>query len=250
MIEELTKVAEWFPAAATQIYKTAAANGTAVALLRNADTKTSVSMITALRSIYGVEALYWEPETIWITLQRDYDIDLAVDDRDKLEAGIALIRNPAFFWDSIVFQRSVQALNDEIYDPECLQECHPAHMSWAMYEATLLRGLDPETDARPEVDEDVQQYMAVCLYRAGYLYPPTYMEMVADNLEHLLPEESRPMVWELKKSWANVNKRALSERKFEESPLDIQLAQLSSCYLYVRQRAEGMSREITALATS
>ena len=121
-------------------------------------------------------------------------------------------------------------------------------MAWAAYEGTLLRGMDPEDpETVPEFDEDVQQYIAVCLQRAGYVYPPNRLQMVSDNLAAMLPEESREFVANVKKSWEGLDKGALQERTFPENPLGVQLAQLSSCYLYVQEQAESLAKDAVSL---
>lgn len=227
--------------------KTAARAQIARDLLKNAKGKSATALLMSLRNLHGIDVLYWEPETIWLTLERDNGIVLSIEARDKIQAGISLIRNPAFFWDNLVFQRTVQSLNGEVYDPETLQECHPGYMSWAVYEAILLRGMDPDSDAVPELDEDVQQYVAVCLKRAGYVYPPYQLKAVEDNLRGLLPPESADFIDEVKKSWERLDKEALQDREFQEDPLGVQLAQLASCYMYVKQEAEEMAEDVLAL---
>jgi hypothetical protein len=250
MIEEdLASITEWMPTAAPEICKLASANGQAVEVLRTSDDSTATALIMALRALYGVDFLYWEPETLWMTLLRDHVLDLSLEDRNRIMAAISIIRNPAFFWDNLVFQRGVKSLCGEMFDPECLLECHPAQMSWAMYEAILLRGMDPDSEARPEVDEDVQQYIAVCLLRAGYVTPPRSLESAEEALLDMLPEENRDFAREVKKSWAHLDKKALSERRFGEDALDVQLAQLASCYLYVNLRAQHMAAEVSRLTS-
>lgn len=248
--KDLEQFAEAFPRIADSMCKTAAANGQALQILKTPNDSTAVTLIMALKALYGVEVLYWEPETIWITLDREHGIDLTLEDRNKIMAAIAVIRCPSFFWDSLVFQKSVKAFCGILYDPECLLECHPAEMSWAMYEAKLLRGLDPDKlEEQPEVDEDVQQYIAVCLLRAGFVYPPRNLDMVAENLREMLPEENREFADTVKKSWVHLDKGVLPDRRFGEDAMDVQLAQLASCYLYVKERSERMAEEISRLVT-
>jgi hypothetical protein len=212
---------------------------------RTSETSAS-ALLMALRTLYGIESLFWESETIWLTLGKD-KIEVQEDDRNKLQAALTLLHNPAFFWDNIVFQRTVQALNSQPFDPETLQECHPAHMAWAVYEATLIRGLDPEDPGVAEIDEDVQQYMAVCLKRAGFVYPPEQLLMVEDNLANMLSKEQLPFIETVKKTWSHVNKKVLRDRVFQEDPLDVQLMRLASVYEYVKERGKFMAADIVAL---
>jgi hypothetical protein len=229
--------------------KTAARTAIAKEYLSSPEGRSAVVLIMSLRNLYGIDVLYWEPDTIWLTLERDSNIILSAEARDKIQAGISLIRNPAFYWDNLVFQRTCQSLNSELYDAETLQECHPGHMAWAIYEASLLRGHDPDDDALPELDEDVQQYAAVCLQRAGYVYPPSQLKSVADNLRHLLPSEKGPFIDEVKKTWDRLDKGALLDRNFQEDPIGIQLAQLASCYIYVKEEAEKLATDVLQLDT-
>ncbi len=243
----LDKLTEKCAALQGYTVKTAARGVVARDFLRNHEGRSATALLMSLYNLFGSEVLFWEPETLWLTLERDEKIDLDVESRDKVLAAIALIRNPAFFWDSLVFQRTTQSLNGELYDPEALQECHPAHMAWALYEAAILRGMDPETGAVPELDEDVQQYAAVCLRRAGYVLPPTQLRAVGDNLEALLAKDAGDFIAEVKKSWEQVDKGALPYRKFQEDPLGVQLAQLASCYLYVQEQAERLAEDVLAI---
>ena len=242
----LEKIAQAFSSLENYLVKTASREAIADELLAKADSVSAIGLVMALRSKYGIEFLYWEPETTWVTLDKD-GFDLSELSRDKVQAGLTAIHNPAFFWDNLAFQRTVQAFNSVPYDPETLQECHPAHMAWAVYEATLFRGIDPDDSAIPELDEDVQQYVAVCLKRAGMVCPPSILSPVADNLMEMLPESSRDFAQKVKKSWQHLDKEALQERKFSEDPLGVQLAQLAACHLYEREQAENMARDVLRL---
>jgi len=250
MDQLLNKFAELCTTLTNYSVKTAAREVVARGFLRESEGKHAAVLLMALRNLHGIDVLYWEPETIWRTLERDDKIDLSVEARDKIQAAISLIRNPAFYWDNLVFQRTVQALNGEIYDPETLQECHPGYMAWAIYEASLLRGMDPDSEALPELDEDVQQYAAVCLQRAGYVYPPSQLKPVADNLRKLLPSEQRQFIDDVKKSWDRLDKEALPDRQFKEDPRGVQLAQLASCYIYVQEQVNALATDVMALETT
>lgn len=247
MLDTLTKFATKVACLQGYTVKTAERTTVARELLQTSEGKSAAALLMALRSLYGVDVLYWEPETIWLSLINNHKIDLPEEARNKLQAAISLIRNPAFFWDSLVFQRTVQALNGEVFDPEALQECNPAYMAWAVYEALLIRGLDPDSDAIPELDEDVQQYIAVCLKRAGFVYPPLHLKPVADNLAHMLPASQAGFADDIKKSWERLDKGALPERKFKEDSQGVQLAQLAGCAIYVQECADAMATDILAL---
>lgn len=226
--------------------KTASRELIARKFLEASENRCATVLYMCVRTIYGSEVSDWEPETLWITLDKD-GIDLPEEAHNKLQCVLALHKNPAFYWDNIVFQWTTQALNDELYDAEAIQECHPAHMAWAVYEAGVIRALDPDDKVIPELDEDVQQYIALCLKRAGYVYPPDSLKSVADNLEGMLPKEQSSFIQLVKNSWSHLNKKILRERVFPEDSLGVQLAQLASCYEYVKDRANSMAADVLSI---
>lgn len=252
MLNTLEKLAQLTGCATTYQTKTANREKIAQSFLREPDNRTATVLLMALRTLCGVGVLAWEPESIWLTLERDYGIDLDEVARNKIQAAITLIVNPAFFWDNLVFQRTTQALNGELFDPEALQECHPAHMNWAVYEARVIRGHDPDDVEEPaetplELDEDVQQYVAVCLNRAGYVYPPPKLIAVADNLARMLPSDSQSFVSDIKKRWEHLDKEALPDRTYQENSLGIQLSKLAICEIYNIERAKALAEDVLVI---
>lgn len=246
MEETLAKFTELAASFSEYTVKTAHREDVARKFLQSAEGRCATVLYMCVRSLYGSEVSDWEPETLWVTLDRD-GFDLPEEARNKLQCVLALHKNPAFYWDNIVFQWTGQALNDELYDSDSIQECHPAHMAWAVYEAGVIRALDPDDKSIPELDEDVQQYIALCLKRAGYVYPPDSLKSVADNLERMLPAESKEFIDQVKNSWSHLDKRILQDRVFPEDPLGVQLAQLASCYEYVKDRANKMAEDVLAI---
>lgn len=231
------------------LVKTASREVSARKVLEQADQRTATGLYMAARTLYGADFLHWEPETLWLTLQHD-GIELPLRARDKLMAAMTLQLNPAFYWDHIVFQNTVQALNDEQVLPESVQECHPAHMAWAVKEAGILRGLDPHDHEIPEFDEDVQLYVAVCLKRAGFLIPPDALdeEEFVIALDKQYPPKAKNARTEVRDAWKKLPKTRLQHTEFAEDPLGVQLAQLSACYVYVEMKAEEVAAEIHDLS--
>jgi len=221
----------------------------ALQILKDPHSKTAAGLYLALRKVYGEDVLKWEPETLWLTLDKD-GVNLPEEERNKVQAAISLIVHPAFYWDNLVFQRTVQALNGELFDPESLQECHSAHMAWAVYEAGVIRGLDNDQTVIPDYDQDVEQYIAVCLFREGYVYPPEPLhEIAADNLEGLFPKNSSASALkkEVADSWEKLDKTALEHTEFFENELGVQLSQLSACYLYVKKNADQVAEDLSTI---
>ena len=227
--------------------KQAKSDNYALEILREPTDRCATALYLAIRTIFGVEVTAWEPETIWLTLERDHGIDLHELARNKIQAAISLIVNPAFYWDSYVFQRTGQALNGEPFDPESLQEVHPADQCWAAYEASVIRGLDLDVPFAPDYDEDVQSYTAVCLKRDGFVRAPDQLLYAQDALNDQYPKDVREFAERIRKSWVQIKKENLRERKFPEDSLGVQLAYLAGCKLFVDEKAEALAKDINPM---
>lgn len=247
MIEEkLQRFVAVAPKLQAGIIKSASQEAAARSILMDPDKNTATGLYLAARTLYGIEILTWEPESIWKTMEAD-GIDLPLDERNKLEAAITLQVNPSFYWDNIVFQQTVQALAGEPFDPESLQEVHPAHMDWSVYEAGVIRGLDPDEQQIPDFDEDVQMYVAVCLHRAGYVVAPKSLKFAEDNLTKIIPTDVSAFQKEVRDAWNKLDKTRLAETEFYENRLGVQLAHLASCYVFTQERADKLGEEVVDL---
>jgi len=232
------------------LVKTASRDAHALEVLRTANERCATALYLAARTLFGVQITAWEPETIWLTLERQEHISLGRLSRNKLQAAITLVVNPAFYWDSLVFQRTAQALNGEPFDPDALQEVAPSDQCWAVYEASIIRGLDLDVPATPDYDDDVQSYTAVCLKRDGFVLPPDQLLYAKDALQQQYPKDAREFATLVANSWAQIKKEDLQERKFPETPLGVQLAYLAGCKLFVEERAQSLAKDIGPFTTS
>lgn len=218
-----------------------------IEFLKNADDSRSAGVLyAATRAAYGLEMLSWEPETIWLTMEKD-GIDLSIGNRDKLLAAVALIVNPQFYWDHIVFENTVQAFVGNVSNPDVIQECHPIEMAWTVYEANVIRGMDPEGKGHTEFDEDVQQYTAVCLQRVGFICAPEELAFVDDNLAELLPDDAKKLRKEVEAAWGKLDKGVLQRTEFAENPLGVNLSRLAGTYVYVEDLAKSMGQDFLEL---
>jgi hypothetical protein len=218
------------------------------AILKEAAAAPAAALLTAVRALYKDDVLTWEPEALWLSLERD-GFTLLNPERDKIQAAITLVKHPSFYWDNLVFQRTVQALNDQPFRFDAIQEAHTAHMSWAVFEASVIRNLDPDEQTIPDFDEDVQQYAAVCMFREGLVLPPENLKFAEESLDKLQPKEthSTGLKKEVSQSWGHLKKDRLEHTEFAENSIGVQLARLSATYLYVKDRSDHLMNCLTRL---
>jgi hypothetical protein len=221
----------------------------AKAVLKDAANAPAAALITAVRALYKDDVLEWEPEALWLSLERE-GIVLHNPERDKIQAAITLIKKPSFYWDNLVFQRTVQSLNDQPFSMDVIQETHTAHMAWAIFEASVIRNMDPDEQTVPEFDEDVQQYAAVCMFREGLVLPPENLKFAEDSLDKLQPQDAHAtgLKKEVSQAWGHLNKGKLEHTEFAENSVGVQLARLASSYLYVKDRAGHLANVLIRLS--
>jgi hypothetical protein len=211
------------------------------ALLQDADT-TATGCIRALESLYGSVVRSWEPESIWLSLQRS-SVDTPTVNRDKILAAHTLLMIPAFWWEVNAFENTAMAFNSHAVNPEVLQEATPAMLSWAVYEAELLY-----TDETPEFDREPVLYTAAVLHRAGYLLAPELLAFAQGELDVLNKNGSGHVTKaNVAAAWKDMQKKPVSSRSITDDALGFQLAQLTSVEMYLEEWMKRYTQDLTAL---
>ncbi len=208
--------------------------------LLSAPTSTALSLLVAVEKTFG-SAFAWEPETLWITCEQA-DVDLPVVNSAKIQAGIALMYVPSFYWDGVVFEKTALAFSDIVPNPESLQEATPAQLAWAVVEAGLIGerfGLEKfDFETEPKV------YAAVVLHRAGFVLAPPELTFAQEQLDRLNRggEELRTMVAE---RLAQLGSLDPANHSFDESPAGVQLGYLAAVKLYVADKRQQLEAELS-----
>jgi hypothetical protein len=215
----------------------------AAQLLTDATTS-ATGCLRAAELLCGDGLHAWEPETLWLTLDRQ-SIDLPVVNRDKLLAAITLGIVPAFWWEVHAFENTVLAFNSAVSIPETLQEATPAQMAWGVYEAELL--FADVSEEKPEFDREPVLYVATVLHRAGYVRAPDLLKFAQRELSQLSRDGSGLTVAEIDAAWKNLKKQPLEERSLKETPLDTQLGRLASVELHIEEMLQRYRADLAKL---
>lgn len=200
------------------------------------DTEISATLLYAeVKRLLGPAFRAWEPESIWLELL-DLDIDLPPINRDKLLATMTLLDTGSFYWDAAVFENTTMAFDHQWSSPEILQEASPAQMTWAVFEANVIR--DREGEEPGVFDYEPAQYAAVSLYRAGFVVAPELLEFAQSALDKLNARSDTAHVLRdaVKARWKALDKDTLQDLSLQETPEDIQIEHLANTHLYVAAR--------------
>jgi hypothetical protein len=187
--------------------------------------------------------LAWEPESIWLELQHQ-DVDLPVENRIKVMAGVALRLVPSFYWDAIVFEKTAIAFDGHPCNPDILEEASPARLAWAVVEAAWI--IRDANDASWEVGSEPRAYAGVILNRAGFVLAPEQLDFAQNALDRIRHHDH--LTDEVKERWAKVDKNGLEKLTLQEAPVDVQIARLAAVELHVCERRARAERDLARVA--
>lgn len=207
-------------------------------LLRDAGAS-AVGLLSAAHDLLG-DFLSWEPESIWLELERQ-GVDVPVENRARLMAGITLRLVPSFYWDGIVFEKTALAFDGVEPLPDVLEEATPARMAWAVVEAAWI--LRAARDAAWEFQHEPRAYAGVVLHRAGFVLAPEQLAFAQPALDR--ERFGHGILDDVRKKWASVDKGRLADLRLEETPVDVQIARLAAVEMHVRERRARVERDLS-----
>lgn len=212
-------------------------------LLRDESTPAGV-LILALKNVLGPGVMVWEPDTIWMELERKTG-DVPLVNRDKIMAAITLSEMPAFYWEVNTFRNTVMCFNDTRTNIDIVQEATPGELAWAVYEAELI--LQEAQQWEPEFDYEPRIYTAEVLHRHGFVVPPEILSFAKDELSaRNVPDVDR-LSKTVQEKWAKLDKSDLRNHPFKETPVDVQLAKLAAVNVYMEDRVENYKKKLSKL---
>lgn len=184
----------------------------------------------------------WEPETLWLTLERE-GIEVPMCNRDKLQAGIALLLVPAFYWDGMVFEKTAIAFDCYESNPDALEEASSAQLAWAVKEAEWIL-TQHDSAPRPFAHEPMT-YSALVMHREGLVLAPAQLAFAQEALDRL--NSSSSLRTGVKARWDALDKKNLANTVFEETEEDVQLARLAAIELHVLDKETSAAKSLALL---
>jgi len=227
----------------TEPPKQAAVDPGAARRLLTTPTTSALALLAAARSLLG-EIIAWEPETLWLELERR-GLEVPLPNRAKLQAALALVLVPSFYWDAVVFEKTALAFDHVVPNPGALEEASSAQLAWATTEAA--RVVAHHGDPPRDFTHEPAAYVGVVLHREGLLVAPAELAFAQPQLERLNRTGDVGLRERVKAAWRALGKANLTTHAFTETPLDVQLARLAAAELHVREREAQAATELAAL---
>ena len=224
--------------------KQAAVDPGAARRLLTTPTTSALALLVAAQSLLGEEFIVWEPETLWLELERR-GLEVPLPNRAKLQAALALLLLPSFYWDAVVFEKTALAFDHVVPNPDALEEATAAQLAWAAMEAARI--VARHGDPAREFAHEPAAYMAIVLHREGLVVAPQTLAFSQTQLDRLNGSDAAGLRERVTVAWAALDKRALETWAFGETPVDVQLARLATVELHVREREKQAAAELAVL---
>lgn len=144
-------------------------------------------LLTLFLDRFGTEALEWDPSTITMEIEEEFDVDLPQLTLDRLMVAIQILTTDKFFKSLPDFVTFCNVLDGDVYNPETFDPADAEEVAWGITEALLISPPDDD-DPEPFTDE-IRAYIGATLDKEGILNAPDILRIalrtarVSPNME-------------------------------------------------------------------
>lgn len=132
-------------------------------------------LLTLLIDRFGTEAVQWEPATIAMEIEDEFNVELSQQSLDKLMTAIQLLTTDRFFKSLPDFINFCNILAGDTHNPEMWDPADAEDVAWGITEALLICPPDDE-DEEPFTDE-IRAYIGSVLDSEGIINPPDILRI-------------------------------------------------------------------------
>lgn len=130
-------------------------------------------LLTMFLDRFGTEALEWEPATIAMEIEEEFDLELPQLSLDRLIVAIQVLTTDRFFKSLPDFITFCNVLNGDEYNPEAWDPADAEEVAWGITESLLIA---PPEENDPFTDE-IRAYIGAVLDSEGIINPPDILRI-------------------------------------------------------------------------
>lgn len=132
-------------------------------------------LLTLFLDRFGMEALEWDPATIALEVEEEFDVAMSQMAMDKLMTAVQIVTTDKFFKNLPDFIQFCNVLDGDLYHPETFDPADAEEVSWGITEALLISPPD-QNDPEPFTDE-IRAYIGMVLDREGIINAPDILRI-------------------------------------------------------------------------
>ena len=124
---------------------------------------------------FGTEALDWDPTTILLEIEEEFNVDLPQLALDKLLTAIQILTTDRFYKSLPDFIAFCNVLSGDTYRPDMWDPADAEEVSWGLTEALMI--YPPDDDDQEPFTEEIRAYIGAVLDREGLINPPDILRI-------------------------------------------------------------------------
>jgi hypothetical protein len=186
----------------------------------------------------------WEPETLWLELSRT-GVNVPVANRAKIMAARVLVTTGRFYYDALVFEKTIVTFNDDPAHMDSLDDAPVEYIAWASDEAYKIYLHYHKENV--SYDREPIAYTGVQLYRHGLVVAPDQLHWAQEALDAHYPKDTAALRKKVQTAWAALPKGELKNNAYPETPLGVQLAKLAAVHMYFDTKSKALQTSLAQL---
>lgn len=132
-------------------------------------------LLTVFLDRFGVEGLGWDPNTIILEVEAEFDVDLPQCVLDKLMAAISILTSDSFYKSLPDFITFCNVLSGDTYRPDMFDPADSAEVAWGITEGLLIA--PPEDDEEGPFSDEIRAYIGAVLDQEGIINAPDVLQI-------------------------------------------------------------------------
>jgi hypothetical protein len=132
-------------------------------------------LLTMFIDRFGLEALSWDPTTISMEIEDEFDVDLPQLALDKLMTAIQILTTDRFYKSLPDFISFCNVLSGDAYRPDMWDPADAEEVAWGVTEAPLI--YPPEDDDPEPFTDEIRSYIGAVLDSEGLVNPPDILRI-------------------------------------------------------------------------
>lgn len=132
-------------------------------------------LLTMFLDRFGTEALTWDPTTITLEVEEEFDVDLPQLSFDKLMTAIKIMTTDRFYRSLPDFVAFCNVLGGDTYDPATFDPADAEEVAWGITEALLI--YPPEDNQSEPFTDEIRAYIGAVLDSEGLINPPDILRI-------------------------------------------------------------------------
>ena len=132
-------------------------------------------LLTVFLDRFEMEGLGWDPNTITLEIEEEFDVELPQCVLDKLMAAISILTSDTFYRslpDSITFRN---VLSGDTYRPDMFDPADSAEVAWGITEGLLIS--PPEEEQEGPFSDEIRAYIGAVLDQEGIINAPDVLQI-------------------------------------------------------------------------